>query len=258
MIIDCILSACNLNKLYYDFVPIFVKSWKKLIPEADVKIILISDILPNDLKEYETNIILFKPIQNISSAFISQYIRNLYPAVLNYTNGVLITDIDMLPMNRKYYTNNIKYFDNNKFIHYRAGIYFDDGQMVMCYNVAPSNIWKKIFDVNTENDIVRRLIEVHNKVNYDGIPGHRCWSIDQLDLYEKVMAWDKKTNNLILLDDKINNFHRLDRETIMHETDLIKKIKTEYYSDYHALRPYHLYKEINDVIYDLLPSYQIS
>ena len=41
-----------------------------------------------------------KPIENISTSFISQYIRILYPAILNYKSGILITDIDMLPMNR--------------------------------------------------------------------------------------------------------------------------------------------------------------
>ena len=30
---------------------------------------------------------------------------NLYPAILNYDEGILITDIDIIPMNKEYFTN---------------------------------------------------------------------------------------------------------------------------------------------------------
>ena len=44
MILDCILTSLNENKLYLDFVSIFIKKWNKLYPYplVDVKIILIS------------------------------------------------------------------------------------------------------------------------------------------------------------------------------------------------------------------------
>ena len=107
MKLDCVLTAVNDNNMYLDFVPIFIKTWNKLYPLVDVKIILISKEIPEHLKEYQDNIILFEPLSNISTAFISQYIRLLYPAILNYQNGILITDIDMLPMNKTYYIKNI-------------------------------------------------------------------------------------------------------------------------------------------------------
>jgi hypothetical protein len=37
----------------------------------------------------------------------------------------MITDMDMLPMNRTYYTENIKSYNNNKFIYYRENICFN-------------------------------------------------------------------------------------------------------------------------------------
>ena len=55
----------------------------------------------------KNNIIIFEPIKNILTSFTSQFIRLLYPCILNYKNGVLITDMDMLPMNNTYYTENI-------------------------------------------------------------------------------------------------------------------------------------------------------
>ena len=48
MKLDCILTATNDNPLYLDFVPLFIKTWKKLYPTVDVIIILIS-------KKYHTS-----------------------------------------------------------------------------------------------------------------------------------------------------------------------------------------------------------
>ena len=42
MKLDCVLTACNMNPLYSDFIPIFIKTWNKLYPAVDVKIIFIS------------------------------------------------------------------------------------------------------------------------------------------------------------------------------------------------------------------------
>ena len=62
MKLDCIVSACNMNPLYCDFIPPFIKAWKTLYPNVDVRIILISDILPSELQQYAEHIILFTPL----------------------------------------------------------------------------------------------------------------------------------------------------------------------------------------------------
>ena len=122
MKLDCILTAVNENTLYLEFIPIFIKTWNKLYPNVDVKIILIAKKIPEEYLCYKDNIILFEPIENVLTSLTSQFIRLLYPCILNYDNGVMITDMDMLPMNRSYYTENIKPFDNSKFIYLRENI----------------------------------------------------------------------------------------------------------------------------------------
>ena len=102
MKLDCVLTAVNENKLYLDFIPIFIKTWNKLYPDVDVKIVLIAKDIPEDLILYKNNIILFNPIEDVLTSFTSQFIRLLYPCILDYKNGVLITDMDMLPMNSTY------------------------------------------------------------------------------------------------------------------------------------------------------------
>lgn len=253
MKLDCVLTAVNENPLYIDFIPLFIKYWNKLYPQVDIKIIFIANKIPDNIISYSNNIILFEPLKNISTSFISQYIRILYPSILNYDNGVLISDIDMMPMNRTYYTENIKLFEEDKFIYYRDAVCFNFKQIAMCYNVANPKIWSDIFKINTLNDIKKRLIDINNSINYIDGHGNQGWSTDQLDLYKYVMEWNKTTNNLICLKENNTKFCRLDRHRfLLNNETIINNIKNGVYTDYHCYRPYNKYKEINDKIYELL------
>lgn len=252
MKLDCILTAVNENKLYLDFVPIFINTWNKLYPGVDVKIILIAKKIPEEYLNYKDNLILFEPIDNVLTSFTSQFIRLLYPCLLNYENGVMITDMDMLPMNRTYYTEHIHSFDNSKFIYLRENVCFSDKQIAMCYNVAVPNIWKDIFEINSIEDI-RNLIENTSKNNIikEG-HGNIGWSIDQIILYQKVMEWNEKTNNLVCLKEKDTGFKRLNRHAFNMNDDIKKKISNGVYTDYHCFRPMSQYSELNYEIYNLL------
>jgi len=255
MKLDCVLSACNLNPLYMEFIPIFVKTWNKLYPSVDVRIVLISSYLPDELKDYSSNIILFEPILNVSTSFISQYIRLLYPAILNYDNGIMITDIDMLPMNNTYYSKYIESYDNNKFIYLRDVLINTDSQIAMCYNVATNKVWSAVFNITTLYDINKRLEECFKKLNFVEGPGQNGWFTDQLDLYKYVKTWDNETHNFIYLNDNDTKYARLDRihmnNSALNDIET-NKVKNGYYSDYHCLRPYSQHKYMNELIYNTL------
>jgi hypothetical protein len=252
MKLDCVITSCNLNPLYIDFVPIFIKAWHKVYPTVDIKIILISETIPEHLLEYKKHIICFKPIANVSTAFISQYIRLLYPCILDYKNGILITDMDMLPMNDTYYTENIKDLSDDKFVYYR-NVLLNNKEIAMCYNTAIPSTWRDIFDIHSIDDITTRLETVYNRILYVDGHGKSGWSTDQTDFYEYVMEWNKQTNNFVILNDIDTGYRRLDR-IHNYNHDLEKyRIKSGYYSDYHCFRPYNQNKEINDLIVDCLP-----
>ena len=259
MILDCVISACNDNPLYLDFVPLFINTWNKLYPSVDVQVILILNKIPDNLIMYQNNLILFPPLENISTAFISQYIRLLYPAVLNYSNGILISDIDMIPMNRSYYTKNIENIDNDKFIYLRD-VLISSFQIAMCYNVALNTTWRDIFKIYNLQDIINTLKNVYNNINYIGGAGTSGWDIDQVHFYKYVIEWNNITNNFVILSDNDTGFSRLDRNCFSIELDseIKNKISTEFYSDYHLYRPFSIYTELNMNIYNLLPTYDNS
>ena len=280
MKLDCVLTACNNIPMYIDFVPNFIKAWKKLCPKVDVKIILIHDSIPEKFKEYEKNIILFPPLPNVSNAFTSQYIRLLYPALLPYTNGVMITDMDILPMNARYYIENIKPFTNDHFVYLRHVLmegfvlsnYLDrprgriiqkkitiPKQLSMCYNVATPTVWGEIFTIQTLDDINKRISKVYQTIDYvtpgelhkHGNADNHSWSQDQIDLYTSVMKWNNKTNNFTFIKDHNAGHRRLDRSQhggIPLTQELQQMIQMGVYSDYHCYRPYETFKHLNDTI----------
>ena len=253
MKLDCVLTAVNENPLYLDFVPIFLKTWNKLYPDVDVKIILIAKTLPEKFLLFKDNIILFEQIEGVLTSFTSQFIRLLYPCILNYYNGVMITDIDILPMNSNYYTNNIKKYDNNKFIYYRGNVCFEYKQIAMCYNVATPEIWKSIFKINSINDIIDYIKDITNKNIIKEGYGNDLWCTDQIILYDMVIKWNKKFNNFICLNENNTGFNRLNRNTFSDINNIMKKnISEGIYSDYHCYRPMSKYFEINWKIHNLL------
>ena len=254
MKLDCVFTAVNENKLYLDFIPIFIKTWNKLYPDVDVKIVLIAKDIPEDLILYKNNIILFNPIEDVLTSFTSQFIRLLYPCILDYKNGVLITDMDILPMNSTYYTKNIVEFDNNKFIYYRDNVCFEYKQIAMCYNVATPKIWKDIFKVNSIDDIANVIKETFIKNTIKEGHGNTGWCIDQITLYNKIMEWNKKTNNFIRLKEKQTLFKRLNRNTFdLSNVNIRENITSGKYTDYHCYRPMSKYSKINWELFNLLP-----
>lgn len=202
------------------------------------------------------NIILFTPLPNISTAFTSQYIRILYPAILNYKNGVMITDIDMIPMSSTYYTKSIENYDNDKFIVLR-NVCQSIKQFPICYCVANPKTWSNIFNINSIDDIKNRLISVFIQNEHKEGHGNIGWSLDQVYLYKAVNLYNKKSNILILLRDKNTNFSRFDRKHLRKinklSIDIENNISSEKYSDYHCKRPFDEHKEINNRILELLP-----
>ncbi len=250
MKLDCVLTAVNEVKLYIDLIPIFIRTWNKLYPAVDIKIVLVADKIPERFSDYSSNIILFKPLPKISTVFTSQYIRLLYPALLNYEHGIMITDIDNFPMNRTFFTENIKDIADNKWVNLRN--WKTHNQISMCWQIANKNNWKAVFQISTIQDIKTRLTNrFHNTKRHK-------WFIDQLDLYKHVFAWNNKTHRYQNLVDNKTGFKRLDRRLFLKDNihtlpeNIANNIKNGKYSDYHSLRPYEKYKDINEKIYTLL------
>lgn len=249
MKIGTVVTATDLNPLYCDFIPNFIKAWSILFPEVDVVIVLIADTIPDYLANYSSNIHLFKPIEGIHTAFQAQCIRLLYPQRISRNEGVLITDMDMLPMNRFYYENAIKNLTDKTFVSYR-----DDClpyELPICYNIATPSVWGEMFEGETIEDW-------YSKIHYDGTHGGNGWSTDQQILIQKFREY---RGIKVILHDSITKYNRLDRIHAFQFLDkglLRDRIYNGEYSDYHCLRPYCENKEMNDFIVNSLFNYKLD
>lgn len=244
MKVGTIVTASDLNPLYMDFIPNFIKAWSKLFPNADVIIVLVASEIPESLVSYSKNIRIFKPIDGINTAFQAQCIRLLYPQYIERNEGVLITDMDMLPMNRFYYENAIQSISNDTFVCYRDCLL--PNEIPICYVIALPNIWKEVFEGGS-------LEKWHIGINSDGRHGGVGWNTDQSVLIKQYNEYSGKKT---ILNDSITKYNRLDRihsNQFANLNELRNKIKNGEYSDYHCLRPYSENKEMNDFIVESLP-----
>jgi hypothetical protein len=218
-----------------DFIPIFIRAWKEFIPEADINIVLIASEIPDTLRDYAAHIHLFPPIADIHTAFQAQCIRLLWPRDVARTNeAVIITDMDMLPMQRDYYTKPIENMDDNIFICYRDVLL--PSQLPMCYNVALPRTWTGLFGSASAESIMRDWYK-----EYTGVPGGAGWFTDQIKLTEAFLMFPGK--KYILRDSDIG-FSRLDRGQFKSA----EKTRHQIYVDYHALRPYKQYEDVNNAV----------
>lgn len=249
MKIDKVIVSSNICGHYLELYPLVYRIWKDKF-NLDCYLILISDSIPENLNYLKEYIILFNPIENINSIFTAQFIRILYPALLE--GNILISDIDIFPISENYFINSIKDFQESKFITYTSR-YKSQNMYAICYNVANSKIWKQISNIKSLDDIRERIKLTYN-INYTGQKNCDGWFLDQQELYRYVNKWNKISNDLIILEDQKLNFKRLDKRV---KKEIVKNIdfyckNINNYTDFHCIKPYsklsyYIKKIVNEI-----------
>jgi hypothetical protein len=187
MKLTTVLGSVNNNLNYYCFIPKQIKFWKKY--NINFIAVFVGNKIPNELEPYANNILLWNKNLDIHGAFVGQNIRLYVPAILDLPDDelVMITDMDMLPLNNKYYTDGLEDFKHEDFIYYRE-IDEPNKEIFMCYNAAHPKTWRKIFNINNISDIENKIYESYTS-NYTGIPGKDAWATDQKILYKHAINY---------------------------------------------------------------------
>ena len=180
MRLTTVLGSVDNSPKYYKFIPIQIAFWNKI----NVKFICVfaGKEIPQELKEYKKNIILWNNNLNLKGAYLGQNLRIYYPSLLNLPKDelVMITDMDIFPTNFDYFTKGLENFKTQDFIYYRniAG-----NQIYMCFNAAHPSTWSRCFNIKNENDIVN-ILNKNYPFNYNGRPGRSGWYTDQRIMYD--------------------------------------------------------------------------
>ena len=240
--IDRVILSTDNNPLYIEFWPIVAKVWKEYIGVQPT----LALIATKDVKIDETvgQVIRFEPIKGIPIALQAQCMRLILPAFFE-DDVCIISDIDMIPLNKQYFLDTIKDFADDSFVIYKNGYYEahrHTGLLPMCYNVSKGKNFKEIFEIKDPKDIK----EIEEKIIYWSSLNWG-WSTDERMLNKYVTNWKHYKDKCIKLghyDDR-----RIDR---IHWHYDANGVRNGSYVDAHCLRPYSLYKKVIDDMVNLL------
>lgn len=233
MKISHVLSSVNENDKYIKFIPSFIKTWTFLFPEIEPIILYtgqnIDDmIVKSNIHPKYLKYIRHFYIENVDTCFTAQIIRIFYPALVKSENFVLISDIDMIPLNRKYYENVDA--TNQQFICYRSDC-LGDGMYPICYNAAVPKKWSEVFQVFSQQNIRDQINYINNKISYKGRE-NQSWYTDQFHLYYII----SQRKDVLFLKDNQTGYNRLSSNEYKLENkseNIHERIKNGIYNDYH-------------------------
>ena len=234
MKLSCALVACNDNPKYLEFWPYVKRSWWEIVGIPCV-MVYVGDELPEHLKD-DPSVVHFPPVEGWPTATQAQVIRLLYPAILKCDGAVVLSDMDMIPLQRDFFTQGFVQFKDDQFISLR-GIDEQERQIYMCYVGATPKTWSDLFNIQSVANIRECMKQWASRVVADGEHGGQGWCTDQLILYTVVEGWLQKCPERIGLIPWTAQIPRLDRgaphEWIQMDDELKTKIQSKLYVDFH-------------------------
>ncbi len=240
-----VILATDANPMYLEFWPLTAKAWQQVTGLRPTLVLVADSSVVVD--ESLGDVIRFEPIANIPTALQAQAIRLLIPALFP-EDGCIISDIDMIPLQKSYFIDSVSEVPDDCFVVYRNLGYNDqDNHYPMCYNAAKGKIFAEIFGVSGVNrtEIMANIRTVI--INWAQLK--HGWVTDEMCLVCELKKWPNYANKCIKLNH--SGGPRVDRGDWQYD---LKLLKSGHYIDSHMLRPYSRYKaEIDELIIQLAP-----
>jgi len=249
--LSTVLVSSDANPLYIDFFPLVHDVWARLVGVRCI-LALVADEVPSALAGMKEDIMRFAPIDGVSDGLQSQCIRLLAPQLMGGSDAVLISDIDMLPMNRRYFVDSVVGVPDTSFVVYRSNALADHpDQVAMCYNAAAPVTWAKLVGhrvgtIAEAQDVVKQWAA---GVDYDGTSERPGWATDQV-LLRRFVDSAGGDLDVVKLTDRQIGFRRLDRSGMRNRANALQMAlaRRHEYSDYHMLRPMTVHAGANHEI----------
>lgn len=231
MKIDYVVISSDDNPMYKDFYEVVSKKWN----EFGLKTYFINITNENEIIHNEYGIIhKIKAVDGVPSSYQSQIVR-LFCANLVEGN-LLMSDIDMIPLNSSYFHDNANHLSESNIVVYTSNPYSDRPYHAMCYLLGNSKTFSDVLEISNMSyeEFVKTLEQKY---------GH-SWFTDENFFYDMTV---NKKDKLVLLNRDIKTT-RVDRSNWVYD---INQLRNGHYIDSHSLRPYSEYsKEINQLLID--------
>ncbi len=249
MKLSCALVACNENPHYLQYWPIVKRAWWEIVGIPCV-MIYVGETVPDAYKN-DPAVIHFPPIPEWPTATQAQVIRLLFPGLLQCEGAIIISDMDMIPMQRDFFVKGFEQFYSNQFVSLR-GIDELEQQVYMCYVGATPQTWRDLFGIQSTEAIRIKLTEFAKQIQVDGTRGGQGWCTDQMILYFTMKGWKMNAPERIGLTPWTKEIPRLCRskpsEWMHWQTALETNIINSYYIDFH-MPPYEQFKQQIEQVY---------
>jgi hypothetical protein len=227
MKINRAIVSCDKAPLYHHFWEIVAKAWTNI----GIKPTLASVDGYEPKETCGGDIIKLQNIPNLSSAYISQVIR-LFMPVFFPDDVCIISDIDMLPLSKKYFLDTVKDIEDDKIVIYSSDAYRNTVRYPICYIAAKGSVFREILGLKNDSmeGIIAKLIEWHSQ--------DLGWDTDELMFTKALREWDKFDTHTVMLKRggwKPTAHRRVDRQNSFINPLLLF---FNYYIDVHMQRPF--------------------
>ena len=240
-----VILSCDDNPYYSEFWTPAKDIWLKRFGIFPKLIYINSDRQTDD---FVNNILYVKKVKDIPVHLQAQLARIYYAQMLRDDVNI-ISDIDMFPISRQFFSVNkiLENCKNGSFYHLNPEKR-EFGQLPMCYYAGLGATYHKLIGDLSWEEFLHMIVEKdYNTDKFDfQMPTHlqnkKLWFSDEIYLYSQVL---EKNIEVIKNDDLIGK-RRLDREMLTSPTAL-QNINS--FVDVHLPRPYKNYKTYIDNLY---------
>ncbi len=231
--INRVILSSDANPKYLDFWPVVAPIWKAMGIKPTLALVAEDDV------EVDTtlgDVIRFKPLKGAPPGLYPQVIRLALPALFP-EDVSLISDIDMIPVSKEYFTQNALRCPENGFLVYRDKGHGEGASCyALCYVAAKGSVFGSMFHINRKEDILPFVQWVCDL--------QLGWFSDQIVLTYCANEWRGRGGNLVLLGHTVEK--RCDREA-WDRIDF-EAFDPHSYIDCHCPRPYADYKKQIDAV----------
>jgi len=245
-----VIMSCDDNPFYYEFWNDVSSIWKNIFG-FDPVLFYVSDTDNKFLSNQNGTVIRVPKVKDIPIYLQAQTAR-IYFTKMFKDDVCLLSDIDIIPISKDFFNPKtiLKFIKNDEFFHLNP-TNREFGQFPMCYYVGFGSTYEKMFNTNTWEEFLNKIIKYDFNAAKLGftLPHHlqdkQLWFSDELFLFSEI-----KNNNIkVLLNNKIiMPNQRLDREQLLSAD--VENIQN--YIDCHMPRPFSLFeKQINYLIYKI-------
>jgi hypothetical protein len=226
---DVILSS-DLNHDYLDFWPLTSRAWSRLGIRATLILVAASDDVPRELVN-APNVVVFEPLPDVATSLQATLVRLLYAALIDAPGALVMSDIDLVPLNRGFFYEPLAALDERFFVSFRDDV--DDPEIAwpLPFNAASPATWGEVFGVASVEDVRARLAEWTRDMPYEG-RGATGWYTDQRKLRDALMAWSARDERLWMLSRWLTGERRLYRYDVTWWRRALAR--GGYYTDLHV------------------------